>query len=131
LRSCRELYHRRFLILAKHFPENIHDFLQGGVGFDRFKDGGHQVSCAPGGLAQIGQAAGYGLLVAGGSDLFEAGALNFVALGVHGQNGDLQRFIHHVIVDADDGALVGVNFTLVAAGGVGDFFLKKAGFNGR
>src|SRR5579863_4885793 len=101
--------HRRFHILPERGTEDIHDLAQRGVGFDSFDDGGHGVFAAVGGAAQVLQRAFDGGLVTFAAHAVEAIKVRALANAIDIECGNFDILIHRVVVDAYNGAPVGIS----------------------
>src|SRR5438876_9068142 len=110
-----------FHVFAENGTEDIHDFTEGGIGFDRLDDGRHGVLSSLCSTAQVLQAALHSGLVA----LFaytveppQVGPLAYL-VNVEGRHPDL--LIHDIVVHTDDSTLVLVDLLLVTVRRLGDF----------
>lgn len=124
----RTSQHDWLAVHAEHFAQRVHDLAQGRVGARRVQQMRHHVLCALRRSPQTVQRAFHRCRVPALAQGSQPRRLPRVALRVHLQQGDAQRFVALEGVHAHDGALPGVHFALEAVRGVGDLLLEEAVF---
>src|SRR4051812_42897659 len=100
--SLPPLHNRAEPLDAEHAAQYLGDFAEGGVGGGGFDQGGHQVLGALRGGAHAGQGGGVAVRVAGAAQFGQLPALAGLALRVNGEDRDVNLFLDHMLVHADD-----------------------------
>src|SRR6266487_5645064 len=121
--------HCGFHVFAKDGAEDIHDFTEGGVGFDGFDDGGHGIFCSLSDSTQVLQRVLDDCVISLTAHAVEPVEVRAFPHAINVECRDFDIFFDDIVIYANDRAPVLVNFLLEAIGGLSNLTLEEAVLN--
>src|SRR6266516_176178 len=120
------LKHGGFHIFAKDGTKDVHNFTEGGIGFDGFDDGRHGVFCSLSNTMQVLQGAFDGGVVSLDTNAVEALEVGMFAYTIDVKCGNFDMLLYDIVIYTNNSAFVLVDFLLVAISGLCDLTLEEA-----
>src|SRR6266702_1843786 len=121
--------HGRFHVFAKDSAEDIHDFTEGGVGFDGFDDGGHGIFCSLSDSTQVLQRALDGCVISFTAHAVKPFEVRAFPHPINVECRDLDVFLYNKVVYTNDRAPILVTLLLVAVSGLSNLTLEETVLN--